>query len=420
MFIKENVLLAIAGLRANKMRALLTMLGIIIGIASVIAIVTVGNALTASFKDTMAGMGANNITVYVKERGSRDFGVSQGPSSLSPSDSDLITAEQIEEFRIKFADRISELEISETYGNATAKDGRLYANTTINGVNSGYRKTQNIKMIKGRFLTDNDVKGIKKIAVISDKFAEKMFGKTSPLGKEIKLFSGDRMDTYFVAGVYKYEPFALSMNIASDKDLRTNVYVPVTVVKAAAKDKNYMYFTVMTKDNVDTPQLIKDIKVYLSKLYSRNAYWEATAATMEGMVASLTSMLGKISIAVSVIAAISLMVGGIGVMNIMLVAVTERTREIGTRKALGARSSFIKLQFIVEAMIICGIGGFIGVVLGILMGMLGATLLKAPIVISIPIILISVTFSMLIGVFFGYYPANKAANLDPIEALRYE
>jgi putative ABC transport system permease protein len=138
------------------------------------------------------------------------------------------------------------------------------------------------------------------------------------------------------------------------------------------------------------------------------------------MIDRMTEMLGTLSIAVAVIAAISLLVGGIGVMNIMLVSVTERTREIGTRKALGARNSYIRVQFVVEAIIICVIGGILGIAVGLGLGFLGSSLLGYPADASLSVIAIAVLFSMLIGVFFGYYPANKAARLDPIEALRYE
>ena len=141
---------------------------------------------------------------------------------------------------------------------------------------------------------------------------------------------------------------------------------------------------------------------------------------MDSMIGQMTATLGTMKMAVSVIAAISLLVGGIGVMNIMLVSVTERTREIGTRKALGAKNSAIRVQFIVESMIICLIGGVIGVLLGTTLGRLGSVVLGAPSWPSPVVVLVAVTFSMAIGVFFGYYPANKAAKLDPIEALRYE
>ncbi|MDD2554008.1 MAG: FtsX-like permease family protein, partial [Desulfotomaculaceae bacterium] len=159
---------------------------------------------------------------------------------------------------------------------------------------------------------------------------------------------------------------------------------------------------------------------YFAKMYENNTKWDAGVMNMESAISTMTSMLDTVSLAVAVIAAISLLVGGIGVMNIMLVSVTERTREIGTRKALGARNSYIKLQFIVESVIICVIGGFVGIIFGLLLGSLGASLLGYPATASTGIILLSVSITMLIGVFFGYYPANKAAKLDPIEALRYE
>ncbi len=343
MFLKENILLAIAGLRSNKMRALLTMLGIIIGISSVIAIVSVGNALTASLKETMATFGASNITVYVKAKGQGPVVINEGPM-VSPTDNDYLTGQQIEDFGTKFKDRLEAVELSEAMGNGKAKDGRLYANVNIMGVNEGYKKTQNVKMQKGRFINYNDIKGTKRVAVVSDKFVKNLFGEKDPLGKEAKVTTGDSIQTYIIVGVYKYEPMAFAMNTGSEKDRRTDMYVPVSVAKAKAKDKNYAWFTVKAAQNVDSKQLTKDIRAYFDKIYSKNMNWEVGAESNEGMITSVTSMLGKISLAISVIAAISLLVGGIGVMNIMLVAVTERTREIGTRKALGARSSYIKVS----------------------------------------------------------------------------
>lgn len=419
MFLKENFLLALAGLRANKMRALLTMLGIIIGISSVIAIVSVGNALTASLTETMAAFGTSNITVFVRAKGSGNINMGE-TRSVNPADSDYLTGEQIEAFREKFGNRIEDVEMSDSLGNGKAKDGRLYANVNVVGVNTGFRNTQNVKMSQGRFINENDIKGTKRVAVVSDRFAENMFGDKEPLGQEVKITTGDTVNTYRIVGVYKYEPLAFAINQGSEKDRRTDLYTSITVVKAEATYKNYPYFTVKAAQGVDSKKLVEDIREYFKKVYVKNGNWQVWAASNEGMISNVTSMLDKISLAISVIAAISLLVGGIGVMNIMLVAVTERTREIGTRKALGARSSYIKVQFIVEAMIICGIGGVIGVILGIIVGAFGAMALNAPVTVSIPIILISVTFSMIIGIFFGYYPANKAAQLDPIEALRYE
>lgn len=168
---------------------------------------------------------------------------------------------------------------------------------------------------------------------------------------------------------------------------------------------------VKPNNNIDSEKLVKDMKKYADKLYKSNKYWELNVRNLKNQVQSFTSVLSAISAGISVIAAIALLVGGIGVMNIMLVSVTERTREIGTRKALGAKSSHIKMQFITESVIICSIGGAIGIVLGIGMGVIACLVLKSPISISVPTILISFTFSMAIGVFFGYYPAKKAASL---------
>lgn len=424
MFLKENISLAIAGLRANKIRAFLTMLGIIIGIGSVIAIVSIGDAVTANVSETMAGLGANNIYVYVAPNDNDSIYSQMNNSGTQKiDDSDLLTMDQIERVQKRFSDDISAIAVYESSGSGKAKNGHKYANVTINGVNPGYSSVENIDIQRGRFLMDRDIDGNRRVAVVSDKLVSNMFGgNADPLGKQINVDTDNGVEIYTIVGVYKYVQQGMSgsnMGVA-DKDIRTDLYIPVTVAKETAENQNYSEFEIKMKNVNDTHAFRDRLEAYMKHLYANNPKYTCTAYNMDHMLSSVTSMLGTISVAVAAIAAIALLVGGIGVMNIMLVSVTERTREIGTRKALGARSSYIRMQFIVESVIICVIGGIIGVATGIGLAALGVSLLKMKLVISVPVIFISVGFSMLIGIFFGYYPAKKASRLDPIEALRYE
>ena len=209
--------------------------------------------------------------------------------------------------------------------------------------------------------------------------------------------------------------------LGSGDDVTTNLYMPL---KAAFNyehsESYYQYVQVTTESGVDADLLASKIENFFEPYYRNNRTSELNAITVGSMVSMLTDMLSTITLAISIVAGIALVVGGIGVMNIMLVSITERTKEIGTRKALGAKNSSIRIQFIVEAVIICLIGGAIGVVVGIGGGVLASNLLGYPARPSIPGIIISLIFSMAIGVFFGYYPANKAAKMNPIDALRYE
>lgn len=422
----ENIILALEGLRANKMRAILTMLGIIIGIGSVIAIVTVGNSLTASITSTMEGLGANAILVSIVESSEEDDLGGEPPSilgfaSATPEEEDLLTEDDIELFSSKFSDRVESVSLTHSLGYAQAQEGRRYANVSVAGVNEGYQMGNKIDLLKGRFISEKDIKSVKKVALVSDRLIENMFlGDEDPLGREIKIHSADRIETYIIIGVYRYEVSAFRPTPSSEKDLTTNFYIPISLAKQDSSMKNYQAFTIYTKTGTDAQVFSQDIRDYFSKEYEDNSKWKASVVNMESAISSMQTMLGSVSVAISVIAAISLLVGGIGVMNIMLVSVTERTREIGIRKALGARKSYIKAQFIVESVIICTIGGFIGIILGLILGVAGSALLGFPAKFSIDIIILSVSLTMLIGVFFGYYPANKAANYDPIEALRYE
>ena len=478
MFIKENIMLAIAGLKSNKMRSLLTMLGIIIGIASVIGVVSVGNAMTASVTSSMASMGATNITVNVQEKsttsnitqnnasgknsanssqtnGKNSTGSSQngskgtqagrggsaasvggllggggggrpgggGRSSKSSStekDTDLMTMDQINTLQENFSDKISSISVNESDVSGKVKSETSYANINTVGTNVGYQDVKNIAIKEGRYLAQNDIDGAKNVAVVSDKLVTKIFGNNvDPIDQEIKVYTSNAIYTYTVVGVYTYQASG-GNRTTSDENLSTDLYIPITVAKKTATNKNYQTFIIKPKDGVDVSAFTTEISTYLSKLYAKNSKFEAAASNMESMLESRTTMMNTVSLAISGIAGISLLVGGIGVMNIMLVSVTERTREIGTRKALGAKSSHIKMQFIVESIIICSIGGILGILLGLSLGTIGAKAMGFVNTVSPLVIIISFTFSMFIGVFFGYYPAKKAAELDPIEALRYE
>lgn len=414
MFIKENIMLAIAGLKSNKMRSLLTMLGIIIGISSVISIVSIGNSMTSALNDTLSQLGANNIICRIMPRDDN--------WNASVEDSDLFSDEDIDKMKSAFKNKIANVSVSDDYSTGSIRKGYSKANVSIIGVNSDYDKVNNVKITKGRFISSDDVKGDKKTAVVSDKFINKIFkNNENPLGKEIKITCGENIESYYIVGVYKYQTnMFVNMGMDSEEDMATELYTTISSTLETSKIKNYRYMTLQPVKGIDSRSLAADLDRYLEKLYKDNKKFIASAYALENEAESMNQILTLVSLAISVIAAISLLVGGIGVMNIMLVSVTERTREIGTRKALGARNYHIQLQFITEAVIICAIGGIIGIIFGVSTGAVISKIIGTPVSISVSTILISFIFSMTIGVFFGFYPARKAAKLDPIEALRYE
>ncbi len=417
----ENILLAISGLRANKMRALLTMLGIIIGIGSVIGIVMVGDSMTNSMTSSLQEMGANTVQISLQQRESEN-GTSY---SVYMDEEDYINDEMIEAFLQDYGDVVESVSLQEIMGSGRVTEGHRYANVSISGVNSGYQSANHLTMLGGRFIGDKDNKGVKNVAVVSDRLVNNMFGQgQNPLGKEIKVNCGKEQYTFTIIGVYQYEQNAMMAMMgaaSSDADITTDLFIPIqTEWKLTGTIEGYYYINVMTKQGTDSRALAQDFQDYFNRFYTRNQDFQIMAISLDSVIDQYASMMGTVQVAIAVIAAISLLVGGIGVMNIMLVSVTERTREIGTRKALGAKNSAIRMQFIVESVIICLIGGIIGIIFGMLLGYAGASLLGFPAHPSVDAILIAVCFSMAIGVFFGYYPANKAAKLDPIEALRYE
>ena len=426
----ENVRLALSSLRSNKMRALLTMLGIIIGIGSVIAIVTVGESLTGSITDSMSGLGANNLTVALTQK-STDSGFDQGSVAVrmfgpsAPAAEDLITNEMIEEYRDTFGDQVAAVELTQSMGTGTVTSGSDSATLNLLGVNGEYFTAEDVDVQYGRAPQDSD--GERQVALVSDRFLKDAFGGSiSPInaiGQKFQLKANGSLYDFYVIGVYHYdeeEDGNISLTSSSD-EVTTTLYMPLQTAKKLAKaDAGYQSLTVVGAGDVDQDQFMADTKSFFASFYTRNQSYTVDVSSLASLLETMTSMLGTVQTAISAIAAISLLVGGIGVMNIMLVSITERTQEIGIRKALGAPASAIRSQFIVEAVIICLIGGLLGVALGVGLGALGAHLMGYSARASVSAIVLAVGFSMAIGLFFGYYPANKAAKMNPIDALRYE
>ena len=433
MGLLDNIRMALASLWANKMRAILTMLGIIIGIAAVIAIMTLGSSLTGSINDSMQSLGVSNITVSLTEKSS-DSSSSSGTGKTStakgvnirmfgpsqPADEDLLTDAMIADYKKTFGDEVAAVSLSESVGSGTVTKDSTDTTLNITGTNLDYQTAEDITVTNGRYIDTNDLDGEKKVCVVADEFAADYFGKgVDVIGKSLDVTVNSKVLTFYIVGVYTYSSDGTVAMTSSD--VSYPMYIPLTTAKKidGAAD-GYQSFTVVGNSVEDNSTFLQNTEDFFASYYTHNASWTAQASSMETMVSTVTSMISNVQLAIAAIAAISLLVGGIGVMNIMLVSITERTREIGTRKALGAPGYAIRLQFITESVVICTIGGIIGIALGLALGAWGASLLGYAAQPSLFSIVVSVAFSMAIGVFFGYYPANKAAKLDPIEALRYE
>ena len=432
----ENIKEAIISILSNKMRSLLTMLGIIIGISSVIIITTIGGS-------TMNSLGGNTVSGYVEARYPEDDADWETWIYPDMTQSDYVSQEMIDELVAQYPDEIQGIAAENYLGGGQIKDeadSDNYANVSVDGMTPEQFEYMKLEMQAGRNLTRADNLGKKRVCVVADTMAKNYFGDKDPIGETVSVTMDDgSIYDFVVVGVYKYNAalFGKVDTSVREKDRSTYMMIPIqTSFKLQGADKTgYEYFNLLLTPLADVNQATEDIQNYFDEVYQNNTNFHVTASNMQSSMGMINTVLNVITIAVSGIAAISLIVGGVGVMNIMLVSITERTREIGVRMALGAKRRTIRMQFVIEAIMLCLIGGIIGILIGVGVGALLGQAAKFVIANmyseysnyiimqvhpSATAILLSLFFSMLTGVFFGYYPANKASKMEVIDALRYE
>lgn len=400
----ENMQMAFAAIRANKMRSFLTMLGIIIGIGSVISIVSVG--------DTMRNMFAE---VY------EDVGVTQAYIGIGywiedTRQSDYFTLDDLQRIKEVFGDEVAYID-SAASASGEAVFGRTKVKFDYQGIDFNYQQVQPVEMVYGRYLNEGDVKGRRKNVVMDIESAKRLFGVENAVNRTFRTTIYGNTDEYTVVGVYRKELTPFQAMMMGQGPTGGKAFIPYTLL--TWPNDMFYYCHVFASEDVDLDDFYARLRAYIGKLKGRTAedYYMSLAKDEMGQI---DSMMGGLAGAVGGIAAISLLVGGIGIMNIMLVSVTERTREIGIRKSLGARTRDIMIQFLTESAILSACGGLVGILLGVGIVSIGGAVLQIDVVVKPAVVLMAVGFSALVGVFFGIYPALKAAKKDPIEALRYE
>ena len=398
-------MIALRALRRNLMRSALTMLGIIIGVAAVIAMVAIGTGAKEQVASSIAQIGQNTVLV-MSGAGSR--GGVRGGWGSSPT----LTRQDYEALRKEIPGVIRAT--PDVRKNAQVMAGNQNVNTTINGAGEDYADIRAWEFLEGGNFTAADVKASAKVAILGQTVATNLFGDASPVGQVVRIQNAP----YVVVGLLK--PKGMSM-MGSDQD--DVVLVPWTsaLVRLTGTD-SFRAITVQVESAEQVETVMEEISALLRQRHRirDGAEDDFNVRSQQEIMEMATSTAQTMTLLLAAIAGVSLLVGGIGIMNIMLVSVTERTREIGVRMAVGARGSDILLQFLVEAVVLSVGGGLIGIGLGVGIAQIVSAKLGWNTLVSAESVALAFFFSAVIGIFFGFYPARKAAGLDPIEALRYE
>ena len=408
MYFLELILIGLTQLRANAMRSFLTILGIMIGVGAVVGVVSIGEGLRQTVVGQIAQVGGARL-IFVQPPAS---GERRGGRWVPRAWREYLT----EADRRAFEEEVDGIDtvIPLTARQTRARHRKASSDAGLYGTVPGYERAMGWEVAKGRFLTERDVRNWSRVCVIGGEVKEDLFGPKEAVGEEIKLGK----DRYSVVGVMK-------VRTSMGRSQGDQIFVPVTTIqKRLTGVDRYDVVYIYAEEASDVPKVTAGIKNVLKRRHRHGS--EFRTNTGEDVLQRVETMTTILKMVGGGIAAISLLVGGIGIMNIMLVSVTERTREIGIRKALGARRRHILTQFIIESVVLSIFGGLLGIVCGLSLGLGLAALIQHntpmefPSVVSPAAMALAILFSAGIGIFFGVYPAARAARLDPVDALRYE